>query len=285
MKSKKTLQRFSKEVIDALAGDNGESEEAIRQIESLRRQKAETLYSDLIQTLTHLYFPENEAKRHWSLILHHKYELGKKLRRPVGVRVAILDYFTNLHPHIKNPKIVELEFFEKTILSAITDGLTGLYNHRYFQDRLEEEIERSLRYQTIFSLTILDLDDFKIYNDTNGHLAGDILLIEATGVVTKAIRRSDLAARYGGDEFTLILPHTSKKGAYVLSERIRKRTETHRFPNQEILPLKKVTLSGGIATFPEDSREKDKLIASADKALYQAKQEGKNRILACEHGS
>jgi len=271
-------KKFPKVVIDALAEDNGHSEEAIRLIEGLRREREATLYSDLIYTLTHLHFKEHEARHQWEEILKHKVAMSQDLRRNVGVRVALLDYFTNLHQKIDNPKIIELDLYEQTLLSSVTDGLTGLYNHRFFHDRLEEETERARRYKTPLSVVLYDIDDFKVYNDTNGHIAGDVLLVEAAKLIRKAVRRSDIPSRYGGDEMGIILPHTDKSGAFIISNRIREQTFAHHFPNQDILPLGQVSVSGGVATFPLDAGDKTALIENADRALYQSKQSGKNRV-------
>lgn len=271
-------QKFPKNVIDALAEDNGHSEEVMHLVETLRKEREATLYSDLIYTLTHLHFKEHEARTHWEEILKHKVAMSKDLKRNVGVRVAILDYFTNMHQKIDNPKIIELDAYEQTLLLAVTDGLTGLYNHRYFQDRLEEETERARRYAIPLSVVLYDIDDFKVYNDTNGHIAGDVLLLEASKLIRKTVRRSDIASRYGGDELGIILPHTDAAGAFIIADRIRERVNAHHFPNPQILPLGQVSMSGGVATYPMDAADKATLVECADHALYQSKQSGKNRV-------
>jgi len=275
MKSKKS--QFTKEVISALGQDYGETAEIIKQVEEIRKEKASSLYSDLIFTLANLHFSENQAKQHWEKVLQHKQDMSKKLARNVGIRVALLDYFTNLQQKIENPKIIEIDLFEKTMLSAVTDGLTGLYNHRYFQDRLEEEIERTKRYGASLSLLMIDVDDFKVYNDANGHIAGDILLVELSKIMLQAFRKVDAVSRYGGEEFAIILPSTKKKGAMTIAGRICQRVASSHFPNQKVMPEGKITLSIGVVTFPEDGLDKMNLIDRADKLLYKAKKMGKNQ--------
>lgn len=276
MKNKRST--FTKEMIAILGKDYGESSEIMAQVEDLLKEKAHSLYSDLIYTLTHLHFTEAQARQHWEKILKHKQQMMQKLGRNVGVRVALMDYFTNLHVKIENPKIIELDVFEKTLLSAITDGLTGLYNHRYFQDRLEEELERSQRYGQPTALLMIDLDDFKRYNDANGHIAGDVLLADLAKMIRRMVRKVDVVARYGGEEFAVILPATKRKGALIIANRLCQKVASSKFPNQEVMPQKAITISMGLAVYPDDAKEKAKLIDMADKALYYAKRAGKNQV-------
>jgi diguanylate cyclase (GGDEF)-like protein len=276
MKNKRSS--FTKEMIAILGKDYGESSEIMAQVEDLLKEKAHSLYSDLIYTLTHLHFSEAQARQHWEKILKHKQQMIQKLGRNVGVRVALMDYFTNLHQKIENPKIIELDVFEKTLLSAITDGLTGLYNHRYFQDRLEEELERSQRYGQPVALLMIDLDDFKRYNDANGHIAGDVLLADVAKMLRRTVRKVDVVARYGGEEFAVILPATRKKGALIIANRLCQKAASTKFPNQEVMPRKAITISIGLAVYPDDAKDKAKLIDMADKALYHSKKAGKNQV-------
>jgi diguanylate cyclase (GGDEF)-like protein len=268
---------FTKEIIEVLGKDHGETEDVVRQLEAVFVDKTATLYSDLIYTLTHLHFSEAQARNHWENVLKHKLELASKLNRNVGIRVSLLDYFANLQQKLDNPKVIEMDLYEKTLLSAVTDGLTGLYNHRYFQDRFEEEVERALRYHHSLSLLLMDLDDFKIYNDSNGHIAGDLLLVELSKLLKKAVRKVDTAARYGGEEFAIILPSTKKKGALIIAGRICQRIADYRFPNQVVMPNGRVTASIGVASLGDDSDNHTGLLDKADKALYRAKANGKNQ--------
>lgn len=173
----------------------------------------------------------------------------------------------------------ELEELNKILKEQATyDGLTGLHNHRYFQEALAMEVSRSLRHKRVFSLVFLDVDSFKAYNDTHGHLGGDAVL-RTVGTIIKGLgRKADLAARYGGDEFVILLPETCKESSKVVAERIRSTVESHPFPGREEMPMKKVTISVGISTFPEDGADSQTLIQAADKALYDAKQSGRNVV-------
>jgi diguanylate cyclase (GGDEF)-like protein len=157
----------------------------------------------------------------------------------------------------------------------VTDGLTGLFNHAYFLSALRRETQRSKRHGLKLSLAMLDLDDFKLLNDTHGHLAGDGVLMKAASLMTQSLREVDIAARYGGEEFALILPDTPRMGAFVVADRIRKRVEEH-FRRRKGGPA--VTLSGGVATFPDDAADLEQLIKRADEGLYRSKGDGKNRV-------
>jgi len=161
---------------------------------------------------------------------------------------------------------------------AIRDGLTGLYNHRYFHDAMITETHRSQRHQRIFSLLFMDIDDFKVFNDTHGHPKGDALLRDLTELIRARLRRSDVFARYGGEEFVVILPETTKDIARDLAEDIRTIIETHPFPGRESQPHDKLTISIGVATFPDDGKTPTSIVSAADNALYSAKRNGRNRV-------
>lgn len=165
---------------------------------------------------------------------------------------------------------------------AITDGLTGLYNYRYFHERLSEALARSDRFPESVSLVLVDVDKFKQLNDTHGHQAGDMVLKSLARAISEELRRIDILARYGGDEFAIILPHTSEKGAKKVAEKIRQKVEniSLRFKGQEM----RVTLTIGISTYVENSSSstKDSIIEKADRALYEAKRLGRNRVIHYE---
>ncbi len=162
---------------------------------------------------------------------------------------------------------------------AITDGLTNLLNHRFFHERLDEELNRAKRFQRALSLIIFDIDYFKNYNDYYGHLKGDLVLKKVAKTIENLVRKVDLAARYGGEEFTVVLPETEREEALNVGERIRKAIEFTPFPGEEIQPKGKLTISGGVATYPRDARNKEELIEKADKAMYEAKKRGRNKVL------
>lgn len=167
---------------------------------------------------------------------------------------------------------------------SITDSLTGLLNRRYFQERLAEEIERFKRHKLPFSLIIIDIDDFKRLNDTYGHLVGDEALVATARAIRKSIRAIDVAARYGGEEFTVILPQTPKRHAKTQALRIGHAVEQNLIHSMDgdILHL---TVSLGVASFPDDADQLEDLLRRADQALFEAKRRGKNQVVVFESPS
>ena len=206
--------------------------------------------------------------------------------------------------------IVNVRLYQTIERQAITDGLTGLYNHRYFYERLNQEFARAQRYELPLSLLMLDIDDFKRFNDSYGHPVGDLVLGEVGRVLAEHLRRNvDFAARYGGEEFAILLPNTSRDGAQVVGdrllrevselgragadlpaasadgarrvgERIRASIAAAELPGVGASDEAHVTVSVGLASFPGAASSPDELVRNADKALYLAKRLGKNRVEA-----
>ncbi len=162
---------------------------------------------------------------------------------------------------------------------SIKDPLTGLYNRRFFDVRLDEEYTRAKRYSLVFSLAILDIDDFKLFNDTEGHLAGDLLLKELSSIISGTVRTNDIIARYGGEEFAIIMPLTSKEEAFNVSERVRNNVKKLLARQWKHFPKKEITISTGIAMYPECNKGPENIIRCADRALYIAKSSGKDQTV------
>ncbi|HEX9756922.1 MAG TPA: sensor domain-containing diguanylate cyclase [Nitrospiria bacterium] len=164
-------------------------------------------------------------------------------------------------------------------LTARVDSLTQLYNRRYFEERLMEEAQKCGNYNFECSIFMFDVDHFKKYNDQNGHQAGDELLQKMARLVRKNTRGTDILARYGGEEFIVLLSNQGRERAIKYAENTCKLIETHIFPNLEKQPLGFVSISGGVASFPKDGRTLNEIIQKADKALYEAKNAGRNRVV------
>lgn len=165
---------------------------------------------------------------------------------------------------------------------ADQDGLTGLLNKRAFLKKVGEKIFECERERQPLSVFILDVDHFKHYNDTNGHLAGDEVLRSVGRVLKQAVRSGDIVARYGGEEFIIAMPETDQEGAMNASQKIRRAIEQEPFSNQDRQPTGNLTISGGIAVLPLDGKSATDLIGRADQGLYEAKKAGRNRVMHAE---
>jgi GGDEF domain-containing protein len=232
---------------------------------------------------------ETDTERRWS-------DEEVALARALGEQAAVAIEHARLYRRVQD--------------QAITDGLTGLFNHRYFYERLEQEIARARRYGTPVSLLMIDLDDFKAFNDRHGHLAGDAVLREMAEVLGSELRaKLDIAARYGGEEFAIILPNTPmvavpetqmemdlagklakagdadappapghRHGAEEVAERIRRRVGAAHFTGSDGKRLTRLTVSIGVSVFPHRTSSPEDLVGNADAALYKAKRAGKDRV-------
>lgn len=172
------------------------------------------------------------------------------------------------------------QLYKLTKRLSITDELTGLYNYRFLQQRLDDEIERARRYSRSLSMLMLDTDDFKKFNDTYGHIAGDQALAEIGLVLRSAVREIDIVCRYGGEEFSVVLPETDAEGAFVVAEKVREAVASHSFADADGNRGVRVTVSIGLATFPSSAEDREALLRQADDALYQAKHLGRDRVRA-----
>jgi diguanylate cyclase (GGDEF)-like protein len=185
--------------------------------------------------------------------------------------------YLSLLAHQTVNQIANIRLCEKLSSLAVTDALTGVFNHRFFQEGLNVEILRAQRYKHSLSLIIFDIDGFKSYNDRYGHLEGDRVLKSVAQEIRKNVRQVDIICRYGGDEFVVILPSTHAKGARFVAEKVRNSVATLDLLNVENHKVIRVTLSGGVAELKE-GLNKEQLLNLADRALYLAKSEGKNKI-------
>ena len=197
------------------------------------------------------------------------------------VDLNLVQTFTN-HAVLMIDRAAILEKAGQFEQLAITDPLTGLYNRRLLKDRLQEEFSRSERQRQNFCVIMADLDNFKIYNDICGHLAGDNALRKTASLLRRTAREMDVVTRYGGEEFCLILPGIGKKESVFVGDRIRRAIEMENFPGESHLPLGRLTISLGISAFPVDGVTANELIHAADLALYQAKALGRNRLVLYE---
>ncbi|MBI5606096.1 MAG: diguanylate cyclase [Deltaproteobacteria bacterium] len=227
------------------------------------------------------------------IMLTSKAEPADKIK---GLELGAVDYVTKpfdageliarVNTHLRMKELYEALQEKNRQLQEMAnrDGLTDLYNHRFFHEHLTREMDRVRRYGGIISCVIVDIDFFKKVNDTYGHQAGDLILKDVADILQKGIRESDLAARYGGEEFALILLQTDAQTAILISERIRSQIAARPFLAVE--PALHITASFGVASFPSPGMNAERdLVEAADQALYQAKKGGRNRVVLSNTGT
>jgi diguanylate cyclase (GGDEF)-like protein len=162
---------------------------------------------------------------------------------------------------------------------AYVDGLTGIFNRRYFETRIAEEIERASRYQHAMSVIMFDIDHFKRLNDEFGHLLGDDVLRHVSNLFGQNIRKADVACRYGGEEFAIIVPETTGDDAFSVADKLRRVIAQTAFPG---VP-RPVTVTAGVASYPANGTSRDELVKAADEALYAGKQAGRNTVVTASN--
>ena len=184
----------------------------------------------------------------------------------------------NILVNIISVSLGNAQMYEQVKKMSFTDAMTNLNNYRYFENRLREEIKRAQRQNSKVSMIMMDIDHFKNYNDSLGHQAGDEALRKVALVLKNTAREDDIVTRYGGEEFSVILPGTEKEVVAILAERLRNTIEADKFFREEVQPEGRLTISLGGATFPDDAENYEQLIEKADKALYKSKENGRNRF-------
>ncbi|MFQ5768044.1 MAG: GGDEF domain-containing protein, partial [Acidobacteriota bacterium] len=244
------LAELDPDLVEALhslllsGGRNGEELQA--GLSRLERRHGNAVYTELLFLLSQVRFAPNEARHHWDCIVSHRARMQERMGKPVDLLVALVSYFVEVQQELKTPVLVELKLLRETRASAYRDELTGLCNYRYFREYLEREILRGERYRPLLSLLMIDIDEFKKYNDRYGHEAGNSALKDIARLLSGSLRNVDVAARYGGEEFALILPSTSKGSAFRVAERARKRIESAAFQVPHSDRTGRLTISIGV---------------------------------------
>jgi len=193
-----------------------------------------------------------------------------------------IDFFHRITQEVSNI-LDKIFLFQQTKEDTFRDHLTGVYNRRYFNQRLEMELKRAERYKRNLSILMIDIDNFKQINDQYGHVEGDEVLKRLVLVIKQNLRNSDILVRFGGEEFVALLPETNSKNAYLAGEKLRTAVEKDmHFQPQNLNKEQKVTISIGVSNYPTDAYSGESLISKADKYLYDAKRQGKNRTITSE---
>jgi diguanylate cyclase (GGDEF)-like protein len=248
----------------------------IEDITKLATHEGDRVYQTLLQFLTSLDLPSSTAHDYWQQAVSHRDQMTRMLGRKVSLITALGDY---LHHHREDeytPYLIDAKSYQQIVQESVKDRLTGLNNRAYFDQVFEQQLSLAQRYNTDLSLLFLDLDNFKDINDRYGHQAGDFVLQSVAAMIEKEKRDSDIAIRYGGEEFILLMPHTGSINGIILAERIRQSIACTvlNYNNNAI----SITISGGLASYPTDGDISSDILTVADQGLYQAKGAGKNII-------
>ena len=274
MKNKNDKSKLMKRLLSLLEVERKFNYFTLEIDEILESRTKTSFYSKLLELFIKSNFDDDEAKNHWENIIENIDIMKRKLNREIGLRVAIVDYFINQTEMMKEPIVVEMRLFKENEKLALVDSMPGRFNKRFYDMTVRKEYKKALRFNQIFSLVLLDLDDFKKVNDTKGHLFGDEVLANFGRFLSSSSREEDIICRYGGEEFIIILPETTGDGALVYAERMRQMLK-----EDEFFKKHEITFSGGISTFPYNGKDLEALFKSVDKSLYAAKYAGKDCVI------
>ncbi|MDD5066527.1 MAG: diguanylate cyclase [bacterium] len=267
-------ETISENIINGFIDKDLVDRDTQKAVDLLIEKHGKKLFSLIIYKITNLEYQPAKAKELWDGIVSHRYHLNKLLRRDTGVYVAAMDYLINIsNKYIKKPIIIEDSYLQSMRKNSLVDTSTGLYNISYYRKRIKEETAKAKRQNSPLSLLLIDIDDFRKITEYAGREEADEILDEIIKVIKVSIRSSDIFIRSEMGEFIIVLPSTPNRDTLLVGEKLREKIENLNLK-------KKVTISGGVATYIPDSNKKETMdiLDIAKSALYQAKYEGKNRI-------
>lgn len=243
----------------------------IDELETLASTHGNTVYDEFFYVLTRNRFGPEKAFLHWNNIISHIETVIAEPFQHQGLLPSVVHYLQKMTSILSDPRLLESSIINNIQKTSVTDGLTCLYNQTFFKSTLAKQISMVRRHHETLSIVLFDLDHFKQYNDTFGHLAGDHALKQTAAIILSELRESDIAARYGGEEFAVLLPYTTRLMALKVADRIRKAVDKAVFCHQEFTPSGSLTISGGVAQLSQETADAEALIEHADQELYRAK--------------
>ncbi|MFH1529993.1 MAG: GGDEF domain-containing protein [Pseudomonadota bacterium] len=265
------------DLVGAFAGDRAMSPIECAHVDGRKKVRGEAFYSDLLYAISHHYFVPERAEELWNSVLVHKREMSSQLGRNVSIAVAMLDHLSNITGEMQSVTLISEARVAEMVNLSMRDGMTGLFNHTSFYELLELEIRHRRRSGFGLALILVDVDDFKSVNDQGGHPEGDRVLVALSEMLVEETRESDICCRFGGEEFAVILPFTSNpRDVLEIAERIR--IGASRITSEG----RQVFVGIGVASCSGEDQTSHDLVEEADRALYEAKRTGKNRVVVAD---
>lgn len=265
------------DLVSAFAGDRIITRDEGARIRELKGRRGNVFFSDLLYSISHHYFAPEVAEDIWNKVLSHKLMMSAKLGRNVRITVATLDYLSSITGETRRFISIPETCVAEAANLSMRDGMTGLFNQSACYELLELELSNYRRYSVGAALILMDIDNFKSINDRWGRQEGDRILLELAATLKKETRDSDICCRFGGEEFAVILPFTNDpRHAFRIAERIRSGAAKIMSSGQ------KITISEGLALCDESTQTSHTLVERADRALCQAKRNGKNKVVVSD---
>lgn len=272
------LESLKDEIRQAFFEDPSNLQLILDRIDQLAGADASRLYSRALLLLFNVILNEDEARLLWKAILAHRRELSRRLGREMPLRVAAMDYLVDRNRGVPRSTLLDLLQLHTPPDREITDPVTELHTSGFLADQIPREVGRARRYKLDLSLAHLEIDDFPAVIERQGLAVGTLQLREVSGIITECIRQTDYAARVSGSAFVLLLTETDRIGAYYVADRIRRRVEEHYLQQRLNGRPYGLTVSAGVASFPEDADSPEDLADKAREAFYTARARGQSRV-------
>lgn len=270
-------------IVEIIAGDKTADSEDERKVNEIKDKLKNKFYTFLLYTITHeIAGDEKKAQIIIEKIIEHKWNLSIALKRNIGIHVAALDFLKNISPQLNMPTIISEDKILTLAKAAVHDKLTQTFDRILLLNDLGKEIDRAKRYNSFFSVLMIDIDDFKSVNDNYGHPFGDIVIMAVSELLNKSVRLSDSVYRYGGDEFIILLLNTSRNAGFLIANKIMSEFNELAIHNDKNDSEIKINVSMSFASFNSANiQSAQSIISLLDTGLFKAKFSGKKTIYEC----